>query len=100
MKDDHIDEQIDDHIDFCPNQYQLMKICGQYNSPTTKAQYCFIELFKDGIERKWNREKFLLVTIICMEEHQMVVTKTMMPLNEEKIEYLRKFLADMQICKW
>ena len=57
---------------------------------SAKAQYCFIELFKDEIDSG----EILTGDYNLYGRAPNGSNKKMMPLNIEKIEYLRKFLAD------
>jgi hypothetical protein len=75
---------------FCPNQTALMQICNQYHSITAKAQYCFLELFTEEIE----------TGVILTGKYNVYgrapkgSAQSMKPLNETKINYLKKFLTD------
>jgi hypothetical protein len=78
----------DDTVEFLQNLTKLMKICSEHHSYTAKAQYCFLELFKDEID----------TGEILGGNHNVYgrapngaenKDKRLRPLNPTKIEYLK-----------
>ena len=67
-----------------------MKICSQHKSSLAKAQYCFLELFKDEIETG----EILTGEFNVYGRAPKGVNIQMKKLNGTKIEYLKRFLSD------
>ena len=78
----------DDTVEFPPNLTKLMKICSEHHSYTAKAQYCFLELFKDEIDTGEILGGNYNVYGRAPNDAENK-DKRLRPLNPTKIEYLK-----------